>query len=105
MDDEYILAKLLKWAEIFYGKRNSKYCFSKKKDDYYLFGFKKRTDKKVNRITKALAIYLCVGLRPKEDEKPVKPTVEKTPEVTTGRKPLRIPRKNQPKVKRFRITE
>lgn len=118
MDDSYILEKLLKWAQHFYGQKNSTYCFSKKKDDYYLFGFKKKTDKKVNRVTKAVAIYLCVGLTPTMMERikaglegntaaPVfKPPEKKTvKEEPTGRKRMKIPRSNKPKVKRFRITE
>ena len=119
MDDAYILEKLLNWAKHFYGERNGRFAFSKKVDEYYLFGFKKKTDKKVNRVSKAVAIYLCVGLTPKvterikaglegNKEKPTFPEPVKTPvkETPTGRKRLTIPRvTKQPKVKRFRITE
>lgn len=115
MDDAYILDKLLRWAKHFYGEKNGRFAFSKKKDDYYLFGFKKKTDKKINRVSKAVAIYLCVGLTPKiterikvglegNKEKPIFPKPVK--EAPPGRKRLTIPRvTKQPKVKRFRITE
>jgi hypothetical protein len=110
MDDKHILEHLKKWAELFYGNLNSKYCFSRMKDEHYIFGFKKPNGvKKVNRITKALAIYLSVGVSPSVLEKLAieKQGGYKVPETVPKKsgKTIRVPRINKPKAKRFRITE
>jgi len=69
MTNEYILEHLQKWAELFYGKLNSKYCFARMKGEHYVFGFKKPNGiKKINWITKAVAIYLCIGVTPQSLE-------------------------------------
>lgn len=61
MNSEYILPKLLKLAELFYGVQNRKHCFSKKKDGLYHFGWKKKKKGVSNAITKEVAMYLCIG--------------------------------------------
>ncbi len=60
MDSEYILPKLKMYAELMYGKKNKKYCFSRKKGKYYLFGYQKKKKMMINTISKELAIYLCI---------------------------------------------
>ena len=67
MNTEYLLEKLLMWAEIFYGKDAK--VFSKKKKGLYLFG----TKKNINVLSKPLAIFLCIGelpsFKPKNNKK------------------------------------
>lgn len=119
MDDTYILNKLKSWAQLFYGEENSKYSFAKKDGEYFIFGYSKKNDEKINRITKALAIYLSIGMLhlKRIDEKPVivqqaaKPDNVKRkrkndPEieaVKTGLRIKKIPKKIKPKTKRFNL--
>ena len=61
MDDEYILERLKKWVPLFYGKENAQYAFSKKKGDYFYFGYENGDDFVTNKVTKPVAIFLTIG--------------------------------------------
>jgi hypothetical protein len=61
MDDEYILEHLKKWVPLFYGKENAQYAFSKKKGDYFYFGYENGDDFVTNKVSKPVAIFLALG--------------------------------------------
>lgn len=61
MDDKYILERLKKWVPLFYGKDKEKYAFSKKKGDYFYFGYENGDDFVTNKVTKPVAIFLTIG--------------------------------------------
>jgi hypothetical protein len=61
MNDEIIIAKLKYWIPLFYGKENAQYAFSKKKGDYFYFGYENGDDFVTNKVTKPVAIFLTIG--------------------------------------------
>lgn len=61
MDDEIIITKLKCWIPLFYGKENAQYAFSKKKGDYFYFGYENGDDFVTNKVTKSVAIFLTIG--------------------------------------------
>lgn len=63
MDAEYICPKLIKWAELFYGKGG---CWANEmRDGSYAFG----NEKNENFLTTPVAIFLVVGELPVLKEK------------------------------------
>lgn len=69
MDTDYILPHLIKWAELFYEKKNQKYCYAKRKGKMYEFGWKHKKKGVKNLITKEIAIYLTIHQLPKKKKK------------------------------------
>ena len=57
MDADYINTKLIKFAELLYGKDSG--CYSKSKDDSFVFGSKKTNMK--NTVTKQVAMYIVTN--------------------------------------------
>lgn len=58
MDKNYICPRLKSLASLLYGKDSKP--FAKEKNGKYLFGSKK-PKKVVNKVSKAIAIYLVIG--------------------------------------------
>ena len=68
MDKLYILPKLIKWAELFYGEKKKPYCFAKKKGGGYRFGWKKGKKEVSNKLSEQVAMYLCVPITVQKSE-------------------------------------
>lgn len=60
MNSDYILPKLIKWAELFYGEKRKPYCFAEKEGKDYYFGWRKGKKHITNTISKEVAIYLSI---------------------------------------------
>ena len=60
MDNEYILKTLEKWVPLFYGKNAVPKSYYDPITNQYCFG----TDKKINMLTKPVALFLVFGHTP-----------------------------------------
>jgi len=63
MDNDYLTSRLIKWAELLYGKDSD--CYAKKSKDHFVFGNKKNK----NKITKGVAILLVMNKLPIKNKK------------------------------------
>lgn len=64
MNDEMIIEKLIGWIPLFYGKEKAQYAFSKRKGDYFYFGYENGDDFVTNKVTKPVAIFLTIEYTP-----------------------------------------
>lgn len=66
MDDNFICARLKKWAALLHGDEDS--CYARVKNGKYIFG----NDENKNILTKPFALYLVAGQVKSPDTPPIK---------------------------------
>jgi hypothetical protein len=59
MDDNYVCEHLLKYCHLIYGKEKEKYCYAKKVNGKYIFGYASKKEEVRNVLTRPFALYLC----------------------------------------------